>query len=544
MLLFLVQASWATRFFQSGGNGICPKKLRQQLSTGIVYFVGAGPGHPGLITLRGVECLRKADAVLYDYLANARTIHHAHPDAELVCLGRHRRSDVWSQQAINDEMVRRASAGQRVVRLKGGDPMIFGRAAEEIAALNQAGIPFEIVPGVTTASAASAFTGVPITDRRFASAVALVTGHEQLGKPDSSLDYQSLANFPGTLIIYMGVRTVEQWTTRLLDAGKPADTPVLIVRRVSWPDQQSMTCELGDVIDRLTPYQKFPPPVVVIIGEIARAAPEFDWFHSLPLLGQGILVTRPEHQAEGMVDRLSELGANPIVQPAIAIHQPREWSAVDAAIDSLHDFDYVVFSSSNGVHAFIRRLFACGHDVRKLGHSKLAVTGPKTADTLKEYSLIADIQPSSFRAEAVVDAVIHCSDNSENPQIPLQEKLAGKRFLLLRASRGREALAERIQSAGGYVEQVVVYESVDIEVADETVEEAWQRGDVHWVTVTSSAIARSVCRMWGERLRDVKLASISPITSETLRELGFEPTVEATTFTTDGLIDAIVKASA
>lgn len=514
------------------------------MSTGIVYFVGAGPGHPGLITLRGVECLRKADAVLYDYLANARTLRHAHPDADLVCLGRHRRSDVWSQEAINAEMVRRASAGETVVRLKGGDPMVFGRAAEEIAALNQAGLPFEIVPGVTTASAASAFTGVPITDRRFASAVALVTGHEQLGKPDSSLDYQSLANFPGTLIIYMGVRTVEQWTKRLLDAGKPADTPVLIVRRVSWPDQQSMTCQLGEVIDHLTPYQKFPPPVVVIIGEIARAAPEFDWFHSLPLLGQGIMVTRPEHQVDEMVDRLSELGANAIVQPAIAIQEPQDWSVVDAAIDRLHDFDCIVFSSSNGVHSFMRRLLSLGHDVRKLGDAKLAVTGPKTAEALQEYSLVTDIHPASFRAEAVADAVIQWGHDSGNADLPSHEKLAGKQVLLLRASRGRDVLAERIQSAGGSVEQVVAYESVDVDVADETVEEAWERGDVQWVTITSSAIARSLYEMWGERLRGVKIASISPITSETIRELGLEPAAEATTYTTEGLIDAIVKASA
>ena len=373
--------------------------------TGIVYFVGAGPGHPGLITLRGVECLRRADVVLYDYLANARILCHAPATAELICLGRHRRSDVWSQDSINQELVRRAKLGQTVVRLKGGDPMVFGRAAEEITALNEANLRFEIVPGVTTASAAGAYAGVTITDRRYASAVALVTGHEQLGKPDSALDYESLANFPGTLVIYMGVRTAPQWSRALLNAGKPSDTPVLLVRRCSWPNQQKVTCTLGEVAEELTPYQKFPPPVVVIVGEAARANPQFDWFRHLPLLGKGIVVTRPAHQAESMVSRLSELGANAIIQPAIEIREPQSWNSVDEAIGRLAEFDYLVFSSANGVHFFLKRLFELGHDIRKLGSVKLAVVGPRTAAALGEYRLNADLEPQTYRAEALVESL-------------------------------------------------------------------------------------------------------------------------------------------
>lgn len=540
------------------------------LEPGIVYFVGAGPGHPGLITLRGVECLRKADVVLYDYLANARTLCHAPATAELICLGRHRRADVWSQQSINDELVRRAKLGQTVVRLKGGDPMIFGRAAEEITALNQAQVAFEIVPGVTTASAAGAYAGVTITDRRYASAVALVTGHEQLGKPDSALDYQSLATFPGTLVVYMGVRTAPQWSQALLDAGKPPETPVLMIRRCSWPDQQQIACTLKEVADQLSPYQKFPPPVVVIIGEAARANAEFDWFRHLPLLGKGVVVTRPAHQAEGMVSRLSELGANAIIQPAIRIREPDDWQLVDAAISQLESFDFVIFSSANGVHFFMRRLLALGYDVRKLGNAKLAVIGPRTAKTLREYSLNADIQPSTYRAEALVETLTNASS------------VSGKKLLLLRASRGREVLADELTAAGGHVQQVVVYQSDDVSQCSAEVEELWQSTlpnadlpiaglpkaesentespiaelqevtsddrakrtspSIDWLTVTSSAIARSLSSMWGDRLHQVKLASISPITSQTLRELGYEPAAEATVYTTDGVIDAILTA--
>ena len=498
------------------------------MEIGKVYFVGAGPGHPGLITMRGVECLKRADAVLYDYLANPLVLSHASEQAELICLGRHRRSDVWSQEAINEEMVKRALAGQCVVRLKGGDPMVFGRATEELTSLVQANIAFEIVPGVTAASAAAAFAGITVTDRQHASALALVTGHERLGKPVSKLDYQALANFPGTLVVYMGVRTADTWSAALLDAGKPADTPVMLIRRCSWPDQQQLQTTLGQVAQELTPHHKFSPPVVSIIGEAARANPDFDWFARLPLLGQRVLVTRPVHQAGSMIHRLSELGAHAILSPTIEIAPPQDWQAVDDAIARLDKFDYLVFSSSNGVHYFFRRLLECGHDIRRLSRAKLAVIGPRTADALRHYSLRADIQPTTYRAEALADSL---ADS-------LADNAAGNRFLLLRASRGREVLADTIRDHGGIVEQVVVYESTDIASPEEEVEEQWP--DVDWVTVTSSAIARSLHRHWGDRLQKVKLVSISPITTQTLNECELKPAAEAKDYTSDGVVDAIL----
>jgi len=422
---------------------------------GIVYFVGAGPGHPGLITLHGVECLRRADVVLYDYLANSRTLSHARAGAELICLGRHGRADIWSQPSINEELVRRATAGECVVRLKGGDPMIFGRAAEEISAVAAAEIPFEVVPGVTAATAAGAFAGVTVTDREHASAVALVTGHEQLGKPESLLDYQSLATFPGTLVIYMGVQTGPSWSQALVEAGKPADTPVLVVRRVSRPDQMTFQTTLSDLVSKLQ-ETKVRPPVVFFVGEAARRKPGFDWFSRLPLLNTRIVVTRPRQQAEQMVSRLSELGANAMLQPAISISDPSDWKPVDDAIQQLSSFDYLVFSSANGVHYFLRRLLSLGADVRRLANAKLAVIGPRTGDALGEYHLRADVQPVLYRAEALADALV--SDAK------------GKRLLLLRASRGREVLAERLSEAGGIVQQVVAYQSDDVRVLDTEVQ--------------------------------------------------------------------------
>lgn len=468
---------------------------------------------------------------MYDYLANARILCHTRDSAELICLGRHKRSDIWSQDSINAEMVRRAEAGQNVVRLKGGDPMIFGRVAEEVRALTSRGIPFEIVPGVTSASAAGAFAGVLLTDRRHASAVALVTGHERLGKPGSSLDYQSLANFPGTLVIYMGVRTAADWSEALLDAGKSSATPVLIVRRGSWPDQTCLETTLGELANELTPYQKIPPPVVVIIGAAARKDPAFDWYSQLPLLGQGIVVTRPISQAEKMVTRFSDLGADAIVQPAISVRPPDDWQPLDDAIQHLSKFDYIVFSSSNGVRHFLDRMLSTGFDLRQLANARLAAIGSQTAATLREYSLVADIQPESFRAEAMADR--------------LAKEAGGKRFLLLRASRGRDVMADQIRQAGGHVKQIVVYQSVDVAELQDAVAEKLNAGEIHWITVTSSAIARSVCRLFANKIGDktsgIKVASISPITSETLRECGCEPTVEANVYTTDGLIDAVLE---
>lgn len=500
------------------------------MNQGIVFFVGAGPGHPGLITLRGVECLRKADVVLFDYLANSQLLNHAKREAELICLGRHRRADIWSQQAINDEMVRRAQQGACVVRLKGGDPMVFGRAAEELHALIEAGIEFEIVPGVTAATAAAAYAGVTVTDRRHASAVALVTGHEQLGKPDSSLDYESLANFPGTLVIYMGVRTAGTWSQSLLDAGKPAETPVLLIRRCSWSDQQRLSCRLGDVAERLTPHSKFPPPVIVIVGEAARFDADYDWFSRLPLLGKNVLVTRPAHQAMAMADRFRELGANALIQPAIEIREPHDWQAVDDAIGRLEEFDHIAFSSANGVEHFFERMLSLGLDVRRLADTKLAVIGPRTAEALRRYHLKADFAPTTYRAEALAAALI---DGGQ---------VQGKKVLLIRASRGREVLAEMLTKAQAFVEQVVAYQSNDVVDVGEEIDVSLS--GVDWVTVTSSAIARSICRLWGDRLRSVSLASISPITSATLRELGFEPSTEASEFTAEGVVDAILAAEA
>ncbi len=493
---------------------------------GKVYLVGAGPGDPGLLTLRGAELLRQADLIVYDYLVNAELLENAAKGAEHICLGRHGQGRIMPQSEVNELLVRASAAGKTVVRLKAGDPLVFAQAALEIEALTTAGIPFEVVPGITAALAAGAYAGVPLTHRDFASAVALVTGRQQEGDDALPLDFDALARFPGTLVFYMGVTTAEHWSQGLLSAGKPAATPVAVIRRCSWPDQLTIQCTLGTVANELS-RRHIRPPVIAIVGAVVGESPVFNWFTNRPLYGQRVLVTRAAEQAQPLCTRLRELGAEVLLQPAIRIGEPGDWQPVDSALKRLDEFDWVVFSSINGVQYLLKRLCDRHGDLRRLGHVKLAAIGPETAQELGRWRLRADVQPSEFRAEALAAA--------------LAPQAAGKRFLLVRASRGREVLAHDLSAAGGLVEQVVTYASTDVTDSDPQIAAALADGKIDWVTVTSSAIARSLHAMFGEILRRSKLASISPVTSSTLRELGHEPAIEAKEYTIAGLVTAIVE---
>ncbi|MCC9605220.1 uroporphyrinogen-III C-methyltransferase [Blastopirellula sp. JC732] len=496
-------------------------------SLGKASLVGAGPGDAGLITLRGVELLAAADVVLYDYLANPSLLRHVRSDAQLHCLGRHGHGKLWTQQEINQAMVEAAQEGLHVVRLKSGDPTVFARAADEIEALKRHGIPFEIVPGVTTALAAGACAGVPVTDSRFASAVALVTGREKPGKSDDAIDYAALAKFPGTLVMYMGVTSAPAWSAGLIAGGKSPDTPCAIIRRCSWPDQETYQCTLGEIGEHLHSGSKIRPPVIVVVGEVAREASADNWFQKRPLFGQRVLITRPEHQADGLAHTMAELGADVYLQPAIQISPPHDWSRVDDAIRSLHDYDWLVFSSANGVRYFFERLFALGDDLRAIGHMRIAAIGSGTADTLAEYHLNADVIPAEYRAESLVAS--------------LKDEAEGQRFLLPRASRGRDVLPKGLADAGGDVTEIVVYQSDDCTQLSADVVEAWEERPIDYVLVTSSAIARATVRLLGDRAKETKFVSISPITSDALREVGVEPSVEATVYSMDGVLEALQR---
>lgn len=493
---------------------------------GRVCLVGAGPGDPGLITLRGAQRLAEADLVVCDCLVNPALLEHAPPSAELVFLGHHALRREVSQEEINRMLINAARRGKTVVRLKGGDPDIFGRSSEEIDVLRNAGIAIETIPGVTAASAAAAYAGIPITHADFSSAVALVTGQERHNKNGRPLDYGELAAFPGTLAFYMGVTSAGRWAEALMQRGKPGATPVAIVRRCTWADQETIVCTLGTVAEEIA-RRGIRPPAVIVVGEVVEHLPQSTWFTSRPLFGLRVLVTRPRAQAESFARRLDDLGAEVILQPTIEIGPPPDESLLDAVLERLAEFDWLVFSSANGVEYFLERLCRQGMDLRRLAHLRIAAIGPGTADALAACRLRADLVPESYRAESLADA--------------LSEENASGRFLLIRASRGREVLAKRLSAAGATVEQVVAYSSVDVDAACPYVLRALDEGRIDWITVTSSSIGRSLVRLFGDRLRGTKLASISPVTSETLRELGYEPAAEAKEYTIDGVVEAILR---
>lgn len=497
-------------------------------NVGRVYLVGAGPGDPGLITVRGVQCLQKADVVLYDYLSNSQLLEHTQPACERICVGKHGGGHIWTQDEINEQIVKLSQQNKTVVRLKGGDPAIFARGAEEMAVLREQGIPFEVVPGITAALAAGSYTGVPLTHRDHASAVAFVTGQERPEKEVSAIDYQSLAHFPGTLVFYMGVTTADMWTTSLINAGKPANTPALIVRRCSHSDQQVIYCELGTVAETLNPATgaKIRPPVVVVVGDTVRLGPELAWFGERPLFGRTVMVTRPAEQAEELAAPLRELGAGVLIEPMIAISEPADYGPVDGAIDQLADFDWIVFSSANGVRYFLDRVWIRGLDGRSFASAKLAAVGKRTAEELAVHHLQCDLLPDQYDADALLAAI--------RPQVK------GKRVLLVRASRGREVLAEQLTEFGAEVVQVAAYQHNDA-VGGEIAREKLASSAVAYTTVTSSATARSLAATFGGELSKTKLVSMSPITSQAIRDAGFEPAAEAPEATMQGIVQAILQ---
>ena len=487
---------------------------------GTVYLVGAGPGDSGLLTLRAAECLAVADMVLYDNLVDPIALEHVATSAELLCLAQHGGGKTLSLDEINTLMLDEARKGKTVVRMKSGDPSVLGRCEEETKALRDARIPFEIIPGITAAVALGpTYCEIP---------VALVVGQERRAKAESQIDYGTLAEFPGTLVFFMGVSSVEVWSRALIEHGKPPDTPVAIVRWCTRPGQETIRCALSAVV-QVVAQRSIRPPALFVVGKAMDRAPLLCWFSSRPLFGKRVLVTGSPATSKKLRERLNALGARVIRQPAIEITDPADWAPVDAALDDLDRYDWLVFSSSNGIDYFFHRLLERGGDIRRLSGVKLAVIGSETAARLAAYHLQADLVPEQFNAEALAEA--------------LAGDAKGKRFLLATAGRGRQVLADELRKAGAQlVDRIAVYDSVDVEAPDADVVAALSAGDVDWVTVSSSATARSLVRLYGDSLRQARLASISPLTSTVLRDLGHEPAAEASPSTMAGVVEAIVAA--
>ncbi len=499
-------------------------------ATGRVYLVGAGPGDPGLLTLRGLECLQQADLVLYDGLVNPLLLEHTRATTERTRREGKDGRKVLDQDAINRRLVDEARAGRTVVRLKGGDPLVFGRGAEEARVLAEAGVPFEIVPGITAATAAAAYAGIPMTHREKASAVVLVTGHEDPSKENPAVDYAALAGFAGTLVFYMGLDRLEEIVARLLEAGRDPGTPTAVVSHGTLPTQKTVMGGLADLPEAVA-EAGLAAPSLIVVGECVTERESIAWFEARPLLGRSVGITRPVNQAAGVVGRLVQLGAEPVLMPTIEILPPESFDEVDAVLDRLEEFDWIVFTSVNGVAGLLGRLWDRGDDLRRLTGCRLAAIGPATAEALANYRLRADVVPESFRAEALGDA--------------LSGQVEGARVLWARASRGREVLGEVLVRAGANFEQVVTYRNEDVTAWPSDTLERLANGKIDWIGLSSPSIARGVARLAadsGVSLESTRLASISPVTGQAARDAGLEVAAEAASYTWDGLLEAIVAA--
>ena len=496
-----------------------------------VHLVGAGPGDPGLLTVRAVELLATADLVLYDQLVPRRVLDFAAPHAERVCVrelpGPHPDKFPHAFQRLLDA----AAAGKRVVRLKGGDPLIFGRGGEEADSLRAAGLAYEVVPGVTAAFAAAADLDLPLTHRGKCSAVALVTGHELPGRPGTRVDWAALAKFPGVLAVYMGIARLPVIVAELLKHGKDPQTPAAVVERASTGAMRRVTAPLVD-IEQARRHAGLEAPGLVLIGDVVADTPARSRAEQRPLFGRRVLVTRPAHQAGPMLRKLEKLGAVPSLLPTVSIRDPASFGPLDAALDRLPDgWDWVVFTSTNGVERFFARLFERGRDVRAVGRVRFAAIGPKTADALRTFHLSADVvPPAEFSSEGLVAA--------------LADAVRGQRVLLARADRGRELIRDELAKVAT-VEQVAVYSQVDAVDPHAEPLDALRRGEIGFVTLSSSNVARSLIAAFDDTTRqrvlrgEVKLVCISPETGRAVAALGLPVAAEATTFTEDGLIDAV-----
>lgn len=506
--------------------------MRCQISSpkvvGKASLVGAGPGDPGLITVRGAQLLGQADAVLYDALANRQLLHLA-PQAEWISVGKHGTGRLWTQAEINQKLVDLAKSGKHVVRLKGGDPAVFARTSEELQVISENGIPFEVVPGITAALAAASYVGIPITHRDHASAVAFITGQQQEGQPQP-IDWQSLAKFPGTLVFYMGVTSASQWTEQLLKAGMPDGTPAAIVRRCSWSDQTVIRCPLRDVAAQLTPASKLRPPVIVIIGAVAKLGENFDWFSTKPLRGVGVLVTRPKGQAAGLVAQLTELGAEVYWHAAVEIHPPSSLAALDAAIEQLAggEFAGITFSSVNGVKGLFDRVRQLGFDHRIFSRCKFAVVGGKTREALDAHGFLADYVPRNFSAAGLLET--------------LGNSVSHQRWLCVMADQSLPTLVDGLRSAGADVYSAIAYVSQPSDRLDEAVQDALSKGRIQWVTVTSPVIARTIFSLCQDFLSLLKPLSLSSAISRELDELGWPAAAEAAEATDEALVAALLQA--
>ena len=499
--------------------------------SGKVFLVGAGPGDPRLLTVGAMNALKEADVVVYDHLADESILSYVPPTAERIYVGKQSNKHTMRQEDINVLLADKAQEGKTVVRLKGGDPFVFGRGGEEALVLLSRGVPFEVVPGVTSAISVPAYAGIPVTHRGVAVSFAVITGHEDPTKTESHIRWQHLATGVDTLIFLMGVANLPIITKNLIEHGRPADTPAAIIRWGTRADQETYITTVGEAAT-MAERDGIRPPVIFVVGDVVKLRDQLRWFDRAdirPLHGKRILVTRARAQASTLTQRLTALGASCIETPVIRIAAPADgYAALDAAVGELHSYHWIIFTSVNGVEHFFARLHRAGKDTRALGYAKVAAIGSATEEALHSYGIHSDLVPKEFRAEAVVEA--------------LKDILPPRaRILLPRAQEARDVLPESLRAHGATVDVVPAYETVPELACGEEITRRLTHGDIDFVTFTSSSTVKNLVQQLGNitPLQQVKIACIGPVTADTARNFALEPDIVAETYTIDGLVDAI-----
>ena len=502
---------------------------------GKVYLVGAGPGDPGLITLRGKYLLERAEVLIYDYLASKKLLRYVPANAELVYAGKRGGLEhTHTQEEINQLLIDHARRGKLVVRLKGGDPFIFGRGGEEAEALHEAGIAFEVVPGVTSATAAATYAGIPITHRAYTASVSFLTGHEDPGKERSNIDWASLAACGGTLVVYMGIKNLPMITENLLKHGRATTTPVAVVRWASTPEQRTVVGTLADICDKVRAAD-IKPPALIVVGEVVRLREKLDWFEQRPLFGKRIVVTRTREQSSELVAQLEEAGAECLEYPTIHVGPLESYDFLDEELERIHEYHWLVFTSLNGIRYFFERLFAKGMDARNLKGPSIAVVGKSTADLLSHYGLRPNLVPKEFTAEGLAEAL-------------LDTGVGGRNILIVRAKVGREILPETLRGAGAQVMVAPAYQNLPPPGVRDAFLASLQAGQIDAITFTSSSTVKNFIDLVGaasheelvKLLDGVCIAAIGPITGKTIAGYGLTVDIQPEQYTLEALVAAMV----
>jgi uroporphyrinogen III methyltransferase/synthase len=500
-------------------------------SKGKVYLIGAGPGDPGLITVKGLECVKKADVIIYDYLANERLLEQRRPDAELVYVGKQGGKHTLPQDQINALIVQRAQQGKRVARLKGGDPFIFGRGGEEAEDLVDHGIPFEIVPGVTAATAVPTYAGIPLTHREHTASVAFVTGHEDPTKPESKVHWEKIATGIGTLVFFMGMKNLPNIVDNLITHGRSPKTPIALIQWGTRTDQRVVTGVLMDIVQKVK-EAKLGPPAIIVVGEVVKLRGKLNWYESKPLFGKRIIVTRSRDQASVFAEMLIDRGATTIEFPTIDVVPPSSWDELDAAIANIETYTWAIFTSANAIRFFMDRLKGLNKDLRLLKGVKICVVGPKTAEALESYGLKPDLIPSEFKAEGVVSALGGSG-------------VKGQKFLIPRAKVARELIPDKLREQGAEVTVATAYENIRPAADADRARKLFEDKKIAAVTFTSSSTVHNFVEILGQKeykalMEGVVIACIGPVTAKTAREYGMKTDIMPSDYTIPALVDAMV----